>query len=89
MSEALFDTHARRKTVSMTINADLLEKAKQAGINASRTAETALANALQEHRREQLRREFAQDLRTWEDYTDKHGNPNDDWREMVRDADAT
>ena len=85
MSEALFDTHARRKTFS----ADLLEKARQAGINAARTGETALANALQEHRREQLRREFAQDLRTWEDYSDKHGNPNDDWREMRRDADAT
>jgi antitoxin CcdA len=89
MSDVLFDRGARRKTVSVTINADLLAKAKAAGINASRTAEAGLERALREHRREQLRREFAQDLRTWEDYVDKYGNPNDEWREMCRDADAT
>jgi antitoxin CcdA len=89
MSDVLFDPRARRKTVSLTINADLLEKARAAGINASRTAEAALEQALREHHREQLRREFAQDLRAMEDYVDKHGNPNDDWREMCREADAT
>jgi hypothetical protein len=30
--------------------------------------------------------EFAQALWTWEDYLDKHGDPNDDWRAMRRDA---
>jgi antitoxin CcdA len=89
MSDALFDPRARRRTVSLTINSDLLDKAKEAGINASKAAEAALEAALREHRRELLRKEFAQDLRTWEDYVDKHGNPNDDWREMCRDADAT
>ncbi len=89
MSEILFDPAARRGTVSLTINADLLDKAKAAGINASRMAEAGLEQALREHRRAQLRRECVQDLRTWEDYVDKHGNPNDDWREMCRDADAT
>jgi antitoxin CcdA len=89
MSDALFDPDARRKTVSLTINADLLAKAKAAGINASRTAEAALEQALRKRHREQLRREFAQDLRTWEDYVARHGDPNDDWREMCREADAT
>jgi antitoxin CcdA len=89
MSDSLFDPRARRKTVSLTINADLLEKAKAAGINASRTAEASLEQALREHHREQLRKEFAQDLRAMEEYVDKHGNPNDDWREMCREADAT
>jgi antitoxin CcdA len=89
MSDVLFDPGARRKTVSLTINADLLQKARAAGINASRTAEAALEQALREHHREQLRKEFAQDLRAMEDYVDKHGNPNDDWREMCREADAT
>jgi len=89
MSDALFDPGARRKTVSLTINTDLLEKIRSAGINASRTAEEALERALREHQREQLRKEFAQDLGTWEDYVDKHGNPNDDWREMCRAGNAT
>jgi hypothetical protein len=48
-----------------------------------------LEQALREHYREQLRWEFAQDLRAMEDYVDKHGNPNDDWREVCREADAT
>jgi antitoxin CcdA len=89
MSDALFDPDARRKTVSLTINADLLAKAKAARINASRTAEAALEQALRERHREQLRKEFAQNLRTWEDYVDRHGDPNDDWRQMRREADAT
>jgi len=89
MSEALFDPRARRKTVSLTINSDLLEKAKAVGINASRTAEIALQRALADYHREQLRKEFAQDLRAMKDYVDRHGNPNDDWREMCREADAT
>ena len=89
MSDALFDPAARRKTVSLTINVDLLAKAKAAGINVSRIAEAALEQALRESHREILRKEFAQDLRTWEDYVDKHGDPNDDWREMCREAVAT
>jgi|HubBroStandDraft_1064217.scaffolds.fasta_scaffold05697_5 antitoxin CcdA len=89
MSDVLFDPGARRKNVSLTINADLLQKVRAAGINASRTAEAALEQALREHYREQLRWEFAQDLRAMEDYVDKHGNPNDDWREVCREADAT
>jgi antitoxin CcdA len=89
VSDAPFDTRARRKTVSLTINADLIEKAKAAGINASRTAEAALEQALRQHYREKSRQEFSRDLRAMEDYVDKHGNPNDEWREMCRDADAT
>ena len=89
MSDMLFAPDARRKTVSLTINADLIQKARAAGINASRTAEVALEQALRDHHREQLRQEFAQDLRAMEDYVDRHGNPNDDWREMCREADAT
>ena len=70
------------------MNADLLEKAKAAGISVSRTAEAAVAEALSRHHRERLRVEFAQDLRAWEDFVDKHGNPDDDWREMCREDDA-
>jgi post-segregation antitoxin (ccd killing protein) len=88
MSDALFDPRARRRTVSLTINSDLLKKAKEAGINASKAAETALEAALRENHRERLRKEFAEDLRAMEDYVDKHGNPNDDWREMCRENDA-
>ena len=39
----LYDLQARRKTVSVSLNADLVEKARAAGINISHTAEAALA----------------------------------------------
>ena len=78
----LFDPDARRQTVSPTINADLVERARSAGIDVSRTAEAALATALTEHHRDQLRAEIAQDFRALEAYVDQHGDPTQDWREM-------
>jgi antitoxin CcdA len=82
MDSDLFDPRARRRTVSLTMNGDLLEKAKAAGINISRTAETAVAEALRERQREQLRADIAQDFRAMEEYVDKHGNPAKEWREL-------
>ena len=82
MYSDLFDPGARRKAVSLTINADLLDKVKQAGINASRTAEAALAEALKERHLEQLRAEIAQDFQSIEEYVEKHGNPATELRKM-------
>ena len=42
MRTPLYDVNARRKTVSVTLNADLVSKASALGINISRTAEAAL-----------------------------------------------
>ena len=38
MRSPLYDVNARRKTVSVTMNADLVAKASALGINISRTA---------------------------------------------------
>lgn len=91
MSDALFDTGARRRTVSLTVNGDLVDKAKAAGINVSRTAEAALAEALKAWRQKQVRDEIARDLRAMEDYVDQHGNPAVELRGMFGgvDFDAT
>ena len=75
-------SEVRRKRASLKINAELLEKARAAGIDASRIAEAALNRALVEVDREQLRAEIAQDLRAMEDYIDKHGSPVAELREM-------
>ncbi len=52
MRRPLYDLRSRRKTVSLSLNADLVEKARAAGINISRTAEAALAAAFIAHERE-------------------------------------
>ena len=51
----LDDARARKRTVSLTINGDLYARVRAAGMNASRIAEAALAEALKAHAREALR----------------------------------
>jgi antitoxin CcdA len=72
----------RRKQTGLTIDAELVEKAKAAGIDASGVAEAALSRALVEVDREKLRAEIAQDLRAMEDYVDEHGDPRSEWLRM-------
>ena len=47
MRAPLYDVNARRKTVSITLNADLVAKASALGINISRTAEAAIIEAFE------------------------------------------
>ncbi|MGH8274049.1 MAG: type II toxin-antitoxin system CcdA family antitoxin [Terriglobia bacterium] len=51
--QPFYDLHASRKAANLSINADLLNKAKTMGINLSSTLEQALADRLKEKRREQ------------------------------------
>jgi post-segregation antitoxin (ccd killing protein) len=46
MRNPTYDRGARKRTVSLTLNADLYAKPKGAGINLSKVAEEALAQAL-------------------------------------------
>jgi post-segregation antitoxin (ccd killing protein) len=71
--------------VSVTLNADLYAKAKGAGINLSRVAEKALADALAQHLAEQARAEIRQDLRALDAFVEAHGS----FAEMVREHYAT
>jgi antitoxin CcdA len=75
----LFDPNARRKTVSITLNADLAAKAAEAGINLSRTAEEAIAKAFTEIERERIREELREAARFTSEYVAKHGHPFEDW----------
>jgi antitoxin CcdA len=70
----LYDADAKKRTVSLSVNADLLAKVKRAGINASRVTEEALARALAEHEAAALEREIAQDLRAFNAYVAEHGS---------------
>jgi antitoxin CcdA len=72
--DALYDANARRRTVSMTLNADLCAKARHAGINLSRVAEDAIASALSRHVAERLRDEIKQDLEAHDAFVEQHGS---------------
>jgi antitoxin CcdA len=81
MRHSLFDTAAKKRTISLTVNGDLYAKAKSQGINASQVAEDALAEALAARVSEKIRAEIQQDLTAYNAYIEKHGSP----AEMLRD----
>ena len=81
MRKPVFDTSARKRTVSLTLNSDLYAKAKAEGINASHVAEEALAQALKARLSEKVRAEIEKDMAASTAYIEKHGSP----AEMLRD----
>ncbi len=74
MRATLYDVDARRRTVSLTLNADLCAKAKAAGINLSRIAEEALANALAGRVAERVKAEIRRDLDAHDAFVREHGS---------------
>jgi antitoxin CcdA len=75
MRTPLYDPNARRKTVSITLNADLAAKASALGINISRTAEAAVIRAFEEAERARIREEIREAVRITDELVAKHGMP--------------
>lgn len=83
-----YDRNAVRRTVSLTLNGDLYAKAKEAGLNVSRVAETALAQALAEQAAMALREELRRDMAAIEAYEAEHGSFAAMAREHYADEEA-
>lgn len=79
MRTPLYDVNARRKTVSITLNADLVAKASALGINISRTAEAAVIQAFEATETARIREEIREAARMVDEYVAIHGMPFDDW----------
>jgi antitoxin CcdA len=75
MRTPLYDVNARRKTVSVTLNADLVSKASALGINISRTAEAALIKAFEAAEVAKIREEIREAVRITDDLVARHGLP--------------
>jgi antitoxin CcdA len=75
MRTPLYNLNARRKTVSITLNADLVAKASALGINISRTAEAAVIRAFEEAERANIRDELREASRITDELVAKHGLP--------------
>jgi antitoxin CcdA len=75
MRTPLYDVNARRKTVSITLNADLVAKASALGINISRTAEAALIQAFEAVERAKIREEICEAARFTDELVAKYGLP--------------
>ena len=79
MRTPLYDVNSRRKTISITLNADLVAKASALGINISRTAETAVIQAFEAAEKARIRDEIHAATRMVDEYVAIHGMPFDDW----------
>jgi post-segregation antitoxin (ccd killing protein) len=74
MRRQRYQASAPKRTVSLTLNSDLYAKAKSLGINASRVAEQALADAYSARADELLKAEIAQELQALDAFTATHGS---------------
>jgi antitoxin CcdA len=79
MRTPLYDVNARRKTVSITLNSDLVAKAQALGINISRIAEAAIIQAFETAEKAKIREEIREATRMVDEYVAIHGMPFDDW----------
>ena len=89
MRTPLYDVNARRKTVSITLNADLVAKAAALGINISRTAEAAVIQAFEAAERAKIREEIREATRMVDEYVAIYGMPFDDWANEAVSPDDT
>jgi antitoxin CcdA len=71
--QPVYDPTAPKKPANLSINADLLVKAREMDINLSATLEQALIEALRERRREAWRAENRAAIQTYNDRVEKHG----------------
>jgi antitoxin CcdA len=78
----LYDHTAKRKTVSVTLNADLVARSAAHGINISRVAEAALAAAFEEAEKAKIREEIREAARFTDEIVRKYGHPFPESRAM-------
>jgi antitoxin CcdA len=81
--ERLFDRTAAKRTVSLTLNSDLVAKAKEAGLNLSQISEKAVEQALLSYWRERIKAEIDQDMKAYDAFVAEHGSFADALREYL------
>lgn len=81
MSHA-YNTQAPKKPTNVSINSDLLEKARRLNINLSATLEQALAEQLRSEQRAQWLRENADAIKTYNQFVESNGTFSDSFRKF-------
>ncbi len=70
-----YDPRAPKRATNVSLNADLVEKAKARGINLSNACEDGLERALGKALAEEWKRENAENFALANDYVERHGLP--------------
>ena len=82
MGNITFDQAAPKKSANLSINADLLQRAKQLNINLSQTLEQRLAEIVRQAQSEQWLAENKQALEEYNRRIEAHGTFSDGLRQF-------
>ena len=74
MQRRLYDTDASKRPVNLTLNSDLVAKARAEGLNLSALAEDAVASELAKRAREKWEAEIAEACRAHDRYLEEYGS---------------
>lgn len=77
-----YDTLAPKKPTNVSINSDLLERARELNINLSATLEHALAELLRAEQRAQWLRENAEAIKAYNQFVESNGTFSDSVRKF-------
>lgn len=75
-----YDTQAPKKPTNVSINSDLIAKAKELKINLSATLETALSELVSARQRELWKRDNKVTIEAYNQLVEEHGTFSDDLR---------
>lgn len=78
--QTAYDTRAPKRAANLSINADLLSKARELNINLSATLEQALIEAVRQKARDKWVAENKAAMESYNEYVDKHGAFSDGLR---------
>ncbi len=77
---ALYDQNAPKKATNLSINSDLLDKARGMNINLSATLEQALKEKLAQNASESWKAENKIAMQKYNEFVEQHGNFSDEFR---------
>ena len=80
MNQLMFNAQALKKPTNVSINSELLFKAKQLKINLSATLEAALIEVIAARQRELWKQENADAIKAYNQMVESHGVFSDDLR---------
>ena len=75
--DTAYDTKAPKKATNLSVNADLLNKARDLDINLSATLEQALVEVLRQRQRERWLAQNRGAIAAYNDHVEKHGTFSD------------
>ena len=78
--ESLYNLRAPKKATNLSVNSDLLRRAREFDVNLSAVLETALEETLKARMREQWLAENREAIRAYNEYVKAHGVFGDELR---------